>query len=54
MTDRDQQTIADLLEFCDQAARLVERGRSGFEFRTRCCNWLQWRWHTESVRRLGG
>lgn len=29
--DRDRQAIEDMLEFCDQAARLVTRGRAAFE-----------------------
>ena len=28
---RDQRAVEDILEFCDQAARLVARGREAFE-----------------------
>jgi uncharacterized protein with HEPN domain len=31
VTERDRLTVQDLLEFCDQAARLVSRGRDAYD-----------------------
>ena len=30
-TDRDQRAVQDILDFCEQAARLVARGHDAFE-----------------------